>query len=305
MNSLQLLQRLLRHSTEPSIGNAPADLLLTALEKANEALEAAFNILPPKYSEAAEGFDVRAPEDITLTLTATSKTVSGYTFSPYQIGCSVVITSDNIVNTVTASDTMLLAAGVTGSVAARIYYDAIPMTAGIRKLVSDPMIAPTNANITGAKLTRWEPHTAQGFSRPWNIGSHIYLLSTYNPGSPQLYYISGNRSSRPRELGQPIALINVWPMPTSAHRLSIEAQWSPTRLTMSDWTSPVEMPIDDRFANNFAAMAESRMTATRYWACPNLTDGILRQGIAGEIALSQADSDFGLPNSLVRTSPGY
>lgn len=306
MNTLQLAQRLLRHTTQPEIGNAPSDLLLTTIEKANEALEAAYNILPPHYTEANEGFDILAPVDITLTLTANSKTVSGYTFSSAQIGCSLVVTSDNIVNTVTASDELLLPAGVSGSVSARLYYDAIPLDRGIRSLISDPVIAPTS-NCNGAvRLTRWEPHSSRSyFSQPWHQGSHIYLLSTYNTGSPQLYYISSNRSSRPRETGQPMAILNVWPMPTVAYRLSVEAKWSPTLLTVSDLTSPVEVPIDDRFANNLAALAEARMTATRYWSCPEIKEDVLRQGIQAEIALSNAASDFGLSNSLARTAPGY
>ena len=306
MNTLQLAQRLLRHTTEPSVSNAPADLLLTALEKTNEALEAAYNILPPRYLEAMEGFDVLAPEDITLTLTANSKAVSGHTFSADQIGCSLVITSDNIVNTVTASDELLLPAGVSGSVSARLYYDAVPLTSGIRRLISDPVIAANSQTCSGSRLTRWEPHSTRGgFNLPWTVGNHVYMLSSYNPGTPTLYFLSGNRSSRPRESGQPAAILNLWPMPTVAHRLSVEAQWSPTRLTMSDWTSPVELPIDDRFANYLAAMAEAKMTATRYWSCKELKEDIIRQGIAAEIALSQVPSDFGLPNSLARTPIGY
>lgn len=307
MNTLQFLQRLLRHTTQPEIGNAPADLLLTALEKANEALEQAYDILPPKYTESAEGFELLAPADITLTLTANSKTVSGYTFAANQIGCSLVISSDNIVNTVTATDSLLLPAGVSGSVSARLYYDAVQLDRGIRSLVSDPLIAATSGCANPTRMQRWEPHSGGGIGyRPWHQGRHhIYLLATYNPGTPYVYHISGNRSSRPRATGQPLALVNVWPMPLTAHRLTIDAQWSPTLLGMSDWKTPAELPIDDRFANHLAAIAEARMTATRYWACRELKEDVLRQGTQAEIALSRAPSDLGLTSYLARTAPGY
>lgn len=313
MTSLQLLQRLLRHTTSPEISVAPGDLLLCALEKINEALTEIYTDLPPIYRESEEGYEIRAPEIVTYNTIAGAHGVTGITFAAHQIGCSVLEAGATRPNAIVSETRLLMPATRTATgAAATIYYDSIQLDRDIESLVSDPrlidLIGPSTTDIV---LRRWERHTYPHV--PWTtlgFGGSLTQDLASHVGRPWLYRIQSNRASRPRAqttAPEAAAWIHVYPWPQKAYRMTLDAIWSPLLLTFADLRAPRVLPALDRHAQAFlGALCESKMIATRYWdGGRELADAVRDEAARARRVLLQQASDWGVPRATVGTAPGY
>ena len=306
MTTLQLLQRLLRNTTQPEMSNAPMDLLLACAEKTNEALEEAAQILAPRYSTTELGFFIPEPVTVEVGATKGSTTITGTTFTEEQIGCTLALSPSNRGNQVMAPTELLMPVELeTGTYSATLYYDAIRLHRSVIRLASDPHIY--SAYGKPSRLTRWEPNSRQ---RPWmsyRAQDHYFFVVDPTTGIPIYYALYPGGDTYLRDGTTPKDLIRIWPLPAVSYQVFVDAEFSPAEIGISAFKSaPLDLPLNPRYHNYVAAIAEAKMTSTRYFVMTQeIVQRLDMEAANARAQLSRAASDIGVSDNCIRTAPGY
>jgi hypothetical protein len=234
MNSLQLAQRLSRNLSVDDPANPSADALLDVLAAANAGIAAFYRELPAIYRRTTVSATLKQPQALNVVFQAKySNKVGADTFSAGMFGCTVRLGQGPTDNIVTGPDSVLDDwIYDTLAMAAVVYFDAVPFTAPILRIIDDVRLYPSN----GARyrvLRRYEgPHRRH---HPWSYYTG-YVGEPFVEGGANSSAIGAPNWYRIEPVGQvrggtPPFLMQVSPMPSADFTIRFEAELGAQHLT--------------------------------------------------------------------------
>lgn len=281
----QLLQRMLRNTVASDIGNATADIKLTALEAANGVLLELFDILPTHFKRGKHAALVSGGVTVAVTGLSHGSRATSTAFASY-IGCSVVLPGTTVINQIMDSDEVLYPfTGTASSGNATVYVDAVTLAEDVDRLTVTPaLIDPSNMqNPVPLDLV---PSTMIGFpnSGPWDDAR----ISSLNAARPSCYRVLEMASSNPATATAPSFLIKVFPRPDAEYIIEFAFELAPVMLGILDFTVLRTLPIRDQAAwGGLLEMAEAAMCRTKYWNQPQLTKAVMDAGERARASLKR------------------
>lgn len=233
MNSLQLLNRLVRKSTINSISEARADQLEDFTDAINAAVWEFYLNAPERLRRTTASITLPAPRTIEITTTAGSPIVSGTPFTADDRGRVVRIAGDTRYNEVTDENALLHDAATTGTVSATIYSNGIRFEdTHFERVITSPRVVETGKkliNDSGAKSHYYD----------WRSGHYNFRDASFD-GDPTWYWVEhvGVAAS-----SDDVFHIRMFPLPVRAMTVVFDAEVFPAKINMTQLREGVALPI--------------------------------------------------------------
>lgn len=262
------------------------------MEAANGALMQTYNALPAYFKEITEGFELPAPQSITLAVVHGSNELSSSVFTDAQIGRSVLLDGDPNWNQVISTDRLLNPyMGLTGVASGTLYGDAVYST----RYPFDRIIGnPTFANRSSASYTYRELVKVNNSSDMW---------PQQNVGQPMGWWVQMLGNSQGNE---PLMVLRFSPAPNQAYVVDVRLAFWSKRLTLQDYTDNATLPVPDQFLETVLLPLALRnfMSSPAWKSGPGDKDVIDRAADATLFAKNQVGQPAA-PLNLVGTPTGF
>jgi hypothetical protein len=249
----------------------------------NQTLSDLHTIAPPHAKTARASFSFTAPKTVDIGVTTGSNLFTVFSPDDEDAYCTIRIDGDTAPNTIIGSGEMLHPfAGQTGTVAATVFHDAIPIPAQYQEIVFPLRDIDKNwsALFPGPRVTR------------------------KTNGEPEWAWVDGNASGQ-----SPFAplILCVNTLPNGLKRYQADAVLAPKRITledMADGTVPVPLPPEhiDAFLIPAAIGALAR---TPWWKNESRIASAIQSGDAAISNYSLVVQYPSTPANRVGTPYGY
>ena len=300
MQTLGLLQRLVRRWKVESLANMPADVKLSLLDCCNSAIQEFYRICPAIYREGWVSGVLSAPVQTVFTITQGTNAFTGYTASTNQFGCTVVIGPDLNDNMLVPPNGLLdTYEGASGTQNTNVYGDAIPLPANIETMLDEPQLLGYLPRLRREDLY---------WGRPWNPSlfySESLVATPYRQvARPRTYWVEANV---PDGNGVPTFIFRVDPMPDILYRVRFRALFYPQRLAMSDMQQNTTLTVNEAWIESML------LPLIREWMAkqePDLWQGsdikiVLADGAKAREDIANLRVDISKPNNRIETPAGY
>jgi hypothetical protein len=237
MNTLQFLEYLRPFLAQRDMGAFNASERQTLVRAINLTQIHWWDAAP--MSRSNQPFSILAPSSrqVTLTVTQGSSAMTVTSSPPLaesDIGRSLVLTGDNVRNTILAPDTMLLPYnGPSGSVTATVYGDAFGMPDGFERLTGTVWLE-VNSGAPRKPLYRIDESLIY-FLEPVPFFSQSPMPSWYSIGPLQT--LAGV---------EPFQVMRIYPIPSTGVRVSFSYSGLPASWTIQDLVTARPLGLDDR-----------------------------------------------------------
>lgn len=233
MNSLQLLNRLIRKSTINSITGARADQIEDFTDAINAAVWEFYLTAPERFRRTTASVTLPASRTVEITTTAGSPVVSSTPFTAEDRGRVVRIAGDTRYNEVTDVNTLLHDATTTGTVSATIYGNGIRFDdTWFERVITSPRVVDTGKKLihdSGAKARYYD----------WRSGSCNFRDTTFD-GDPTWYWVEHVGIAAAAE---DLFHIRMFPLPVREITVVFDAEVYPARLNMTQLRDGVTLPV--------------------------------------------------------------
>jgi hypothetical protein len=304
MNSIQLAQRLGRNLAVPDAFNLPSDALLDVLSAANSGIACFYAELPPIYKRTTISATLKKPVELNVVFESKySNEVGPDTFSSDMFGCTVRLGVGPVDNVVTGPATLLDDwIYDTLAVSATVYFDAVPFTAPIHRIIDDVRLYPGS----GARpriLRRYDgPQpcpSRTGTIHPWWSPNCVSSV-----GVPSWYRLNPVGQVRG---GSPPFLMNVSPLPNADFTMRFEAELGAQRLTFKQMSSePVELAVrDDLVESVLVPLCEAELVSSPFWRDEAQRKTVLERYVQVMEKAHKVPANVGTPTSRIGTPVGY
>lgn len=284
MNTVALSRMLGRHLTVENPSRLGGDATLDVIAAINAGLLQFYAAAPARLKRGTISRTVRAPQDVAVTVTAQySRKLTAPVFTTAQIGCTVRLGSgpDNEV----AGENTLLDDHISPILAgpARVFCDALPLTAPVERLTSDLRIYGPGWHRTLVRDDRLRDRRAE-----------------HTEGEPGFYQFEERGVENPQ-------ILRLWPLPVADYLLRFEAECSPERITFAHLAVPTELLIPDRMAEDMLLpLCLAHLTISPLWADARSIPKI--EAAAADVLerkIPGIPHDPGIPNNTVGTQEGF
>lgn len=283
--SVQLLHRLTRRLKVRDVGNLDAAARLELLDAANAGLNELAALMPQTRRETPADFTLPAPLTLTLDLVTGARAFSYVGGAPWPVG-GYADESSLLGHSVSAGTRLnrlhrpgeLLAAhlGSSGQQSVTFHGDAAAMGQNQSRLLGRP----TYSDATGSR-TLIPAHSS------FSLHPSTFDLST---GTPEYFWTEPLLGTE--RTSSPLWLIRVWPLPTVLGTLTCRLETLPEALSLEDFTTPRDLPVEDREAAHLIALCEE------FLAGSSLLDGGQKPGDLLHAALRARDHFASAPQQL-------
>lgn len=228
ITTYQMMSWVAPYLTARDPATMPMDQRQALVAAFNAALQVAYSELPTFFRRTKASTTLQAPRQLTIGCTQYSNVIAG-PFTDDERGCTVRVAGEKQDNTITSPASLLAnILGVTGSKAATVWHDVLPIDQSIVKVLSDPQLD------TGCVLYRVE----------YKEVHHPRLKHT---GEPKMWWMEPVGLTQG---GEPMGFIRVYPMPTQDYNVEVELELAPMRIMLSHLNNPVALPIQDSIAES-------------------------------------------------------
>lgn len=244
MKPIALANRLSRDLSEKSLSDLTADVRLEVLDAINGAIQKMDVLAPFQSRTTAASLVIAGPVDLSIGVTNSSTEITGHSFVADDFGKTIRISGDNIDNQVIGTTALLHPySGTTGTVAATVYSDAIPLPEPYLELIGDPRILETNRDL---------------------INDRPRAFRDKPIGQPFRYWVEAN--ARNRNSSSP-SFIRFDMLPGQAYRMQVEVMIAPNRVTFEELLSPGEsLPLRAEHVENYLLpIARGLLTFSSLW----------------------------------------
>lgn len=287
MKAIAIGGRLARDFGKQSFADLTADARLEILDAINGGLQKLDALAHVHSKKTTAALYLAAPLTITIGVTQGSPEITGTIFSADHYGCTIRINGDDIDNQVVGETGLLHPyAGVTGTVSAIIYSDAVALPEPYSELIGVPMVMETGRPLTLHK------RVANSWQRK-------------QVAEPYCYWLESN--ARNRNPSAP-AVIRFDPMPDRAYRLEVEAVLAPVRVKFSDLLAPAdELPIRAEYVESYLLpVARAILTDSSFWLSADSKASVRNVAETAESKYSVlTPQTLATPNNRVGTKHGF
>lgn len=292
MKVVWLLSRMARRSRTADFTKLSMIEQEDMLEAANAALAQTYNALPAYFKEITEGFQLPAPQTITLSVVNGSNELSSSVFTDEQIGRSVVLDGDPNWNQVISNDRLLNPyLGPTGVSGGTLYGDAV----WSNRYPFDRIIGnPTYANRSSAAFSYRELTKINGQNAVWLQQS---------VGQPVGWWTQMLGNSQGNE---PLLVLRFTPAPSIAYVIDVRMAYWAKRLTLQDYTDNATITVPDQFLETVLLPLALRafMSSPAWLPRPDDKDIVQRAEAAIVFARNQVGQPAA-PNNRIGTPIGF
>jgi hypothetical protein len=296
MTTVQLAQRLLRHLTVKDLALLSGDDALHVLDAMNAGLQQFYALAPASLKQTTLSGVLQPAQTVTLTVTNGSAVFSGYTATSAQRGYTIRIEGDDNENEIVASNGLLDDyLGTTGTKAAQVWGDCLPLNGVIERLTSEPRLD------TGAFLAK-EPAFRErgGWSSP---AEQRHARRDRRIGEPSFYWIEAVGQSQG---GAPAFLLRVDALPDRAYRVRVDAELGPARVTFPDLTTPVALPLNDAHVEAYVLpLCAAALLDSPLWQDADAKRHIRERAGDAIPLIGLLGHHIAKPSNRVRTPAGY
>lgn len=289
MNTLAFSRLLARHLTVDDAATLTGEAALDILAAINAGLSEFYREAPSRLKKVAFSRTLRAPQNVDLEMQEKyGRTLSSGTFDAARIGCTVSfphLAFDTEVASVSQIHDDYLSDTLTATV--RVFGDAIPLLAPIEKMTSDVICI--GAGQTSV-LCRDE-------------GLNTKRLN-HQEGTPRYYKLESRSVSQAAE---PAFLLRVWPLPSVDFIIRFEAECGPFRIGFPTLVNPIELPIEDSYAEDILLpLCEAQLVTSSLWRDQKTKSSIAdRAQMVLRTKIPMLSHDSGIPDNVVMTPGGF
>jgi hypothetical protein len=309
MTTLQLAQRLVRNLTHTDLATLPVAGALDVQDAINGGLQEFWRNLPATYRTQTISGTLRAPETISVSLTAKyARTLTTPAFSAANDrGCTVRVSDDPRDNEVTGTDTLrddFLGNVLTGN--ASLWHDAFQLYDRIERVVSAVRLYRTDG--TWHTLARVEDYRDGGLSGAWYAGWMGWGTGAVNTlrqaGTPAVYLLE---SVGVDQHADSEFYFKVYPMPEVDFIVRFEAEVAPRNITLANITSSaVDLPVRETLTSSvLVPLCEAILARSPLWAERRMLGAVQDAADRALRTLRTRAGDMGLPNNTVGTPTGF
>jgi len=315
MTAKQLAERLARFTLTGTLSAMDVRDQITIVDCINSATYNWFAAVPERYRITTVSHLIRAPKDVTVTMTEGGLTVGGLVAEDYMLGASILIGDEVNMNEIisTKDDVATLLnefRGTAGSHSAKIYFDTIMLTDyNVSRITNDPRILDT-----GVKLVRDDDGLkgvgAERRGAGYGIGAGQGILygSTVarQTGSPYRYTIENTGASQRDEAR---IMLRLDPMPTTESTVQFDAAIDASTLGLESLDNGTILPVPDQYIiPHVLPMAKADLAETEIWANERTREIAMDKGSGASIFPKITNEVFpntGTPSNRVRTRRGW
>jgi hypothetical protein len=269
---------------------------MDVLSAINGAIQEVYELLPVYLKEQTLGFTLPAQVTVpALGVTNGSKVVTGYAFTADQIGRSILIEGDGVVNQLLGNGTNLSLLndyqGQTGTVGATIYGDT--------------------CYTTGVPFDRIVGNPEYGDQRQWPImrrtgnPSDYQFFGLLQVGRPMYWWVQNMGNSQGNV---PILVMKFFPMPDTAYTVKVRIAFWARRLVLADYDDASTITVLDQFLESaLIPLALRQFMLSPAWERlgPQADQDVRDSAARAEVFLRKQPGQVGAPANQVGTPFGY
>ena len=288
MKAIALANRLARNLDEKSFLTLTADARLEILDSINGGLQKMHALAPWESKTTGGSLFLDAPTLIMLGVTNGSTDVTSCLFTGDQLYRTIVIDGDNIDNQIDSPTSLLHPyGGVTGTVNAIIYCDAVSMPEPYDEIVGDPRMIENGYTLIHAKHRDWRM-----------LKKPIFR--------PRFYHVEANA----RNQNPPCpAVIRFDTLPDKIYRLECQFTLAPARIAFVDLleSDSTEIPLREEYIEVYLLpIARGLLTSSSLWRDKETKAKACDDSDKAESKYSAlVPRTLATPRNLCRTKPGY
>ena len=303
MQTIELASRLIKR-WGMSLANMPVDVQQSLLDCINAGLQNLYAEAPPVYREAPFGGILAAPQTINLNLTNGSNTFTGWVPTSANYFATARIPTDTFDNLVIPPSGLLNAfEGTTGTQAAIIYGDTIPLPANIERIIDEPALMGTryrlarNDEYWGGS---WGSYNEGGFwFGPFNGGGQQRRVAI-----PRTYWVEPNAYAQASS--GPAFVLRVDPLPSSLYQIRGRALFYPPRLLMGALQANQQLPLNDAWVERLLIpLILAEMADYDLWKDKTMVGTTQKKGEVAMSKIQKLSPVIDKPNSRVETERGW
>lgn len=263
MNSLAFFSRVARHTSSPVLANVPLDVAQCLVSMANLAFTEVLALLPPRMRRTEGSVVFPAPATYSISNLISQDAISLTPSLATRAGQGIVIATDGRLNRLVYPNCLMSPfLGTVTTQSATVYGDSAAVNASIFHMCSDIVLSDS----AGALV--YPQHYDGGLTDTGDEPFRTILV-----GEPQ-YWRIWTMAGSTTGASTPLNYLQVWPFPAVKYRGDFRAEWSPTPFVQDDTTIARELPLPENVWDALCALTEAKLTNTRFWAFPELADGI-------------------------------
>lgn len=280
MTIIALMQRLSRDLVETNPTKFSADMRQSVLDAVNSVVQRYHDHAPHHSKIVPVSFYFRPMAKVTLEVVHGSEEFTGYTIVDAHHYCSLKIEGDEIINQITGDGMLLFPyTGVTGTMTATIWHDAVAFPPEYASLASDLI------------------HAESSRILPQGVWTHAHHSSC-----PTMWKMESNAHGNVR------SVLRLNALPISALRYTSTAVMAPPRITFAQSLDrEVVVPIRaEHLESYFIPAVRAELVMTDMWRNSSLSAAVKLAGERAESAYhSLIPRHIATPNNQVGTAAGY
>lgn len=283
MTLARLFARLLTKSDVRDPAKVPFDDALEIIEEINAAVAEFYILAPARFSRSTLPLTLAAPATLSLPAVNGSPAFGGAVFTEAQRGATIIIGDDPRQNEiVSTTDVASPYQGITGTVSATVYGDAIPVgISDYKRVISDPLLD------SGRRLTLDPALESRQIRKVRGVGS------------PSRYWIeNGGAAGGSSSLG----VFRVDPIPSVATNVRLEVFGCPVHFTYESLVSSQVVPVPPDMEKHLITLCRWHLKDHPFfWEIPSIeTDAA-----ASRLAIGGQSPSAGPTRSKVGTPRGW